>query len=299
MNLKEKYFYGKDGTELFYLTDIPKNAKGIVIIAHGYMEHSGRYIEFANLLVTDGFGVCIIDHRGNGRSKGARGDIDDFFIFTNDIKILISSLQKYNKPIYTYGHSMGGLIMFLYGLKYKNDLNGQIFSCPALVEPKFCHYFPRGFYQMMGTNFPMYKIKRGGINVAVKCPEFKKVFKKDMLVNKNSTARFFDQFLRKGIQYAASNAINYDLKSLFLLAENDYVIPLEDNEKIIDNIPNINKTKKIYNKCMHDLLHDDNENVKIITQDILKWLNNNLSKKSKNSPASIGSEMNSSRQTHE
>ncbi|OOB80558.1 MAG: hypothetical protein BEN19_04285 [Epulopiscium sp. Nuni2H_MBin003] len=273
MNLKEGYFDVRDGISIFYLSDIPSNCKGIVIIAHGFMEHSGRYVEFANKLVQNGYGVCIIDHRGNGRSKGEHGDVDDFFLFVSDIKELVNSLQKYNVPIYTYGHSMGGLITFLYGLKYEKDLAGQIFSSPALAKPTFLSHVPKKVYKAMGTNFPMLKIKRGGVNVAVKGDKFKKLFKEDTLVNKYSTARFFDEFLRKGVNYAVNNAFKYNLPSFFLLASEDYVIPREDSEKVIDSLTAINKTKKVYKDCMHDLLHDDNMNVEQVTKDVIEWLN--------------------------
>ncbi|OON99561.1 MAG: hypothetical protein ATN35_11980 [Epulopiscium sp. Nele67-Bin004] len=279
MNLREAYFDGKDGTSIFYLKDIPKSAKAIVIIAHGYMEHSGRYVEFAGKLVGQGYGVCIIDHRGNGRSGGVRGDVEDFFSFVTDIKCLVSALSVYKKPVITYGHSMGGLITFLYGLKYPRDLAGQIFSSPALAPPRMCNYIPEGFYKMMSYNFPQFKIKRGGINVAVKSREFKKMFKEDTRCNKYSTARFFDQFLRNGMTYASQNAIHYELPSLFMTGDRDFVIPTDAAEEVVGKISDIYKTTKKYTNCMHDLLHDDSHNVTLVIEDVMNWMNEILDTK--------------------
>ncbi|OOB80329.1 MAG: hypothetical protein BEN19_05525 [Epulopiscium sp. Nuni2H_MBin003] len=272
MNLKEGFFEGVNGLSLFYLSDIPRSAKAIIIISHGFMEHSGRYVEFAQQLVSNGYGVCILDHRGNGRSAGIKGDVDDFFDYVSDMKYLVTQLEKYNTPIFTYGHSMGGLITFLYGLKYPSDLGGQIYSSPALAPPKVYNYFPSGFSQLLGENFPTFKIKRGGVNVAVKSRDYKRLFREDKLVNGYATARFFDQFLRKGMLYAKDNAPNYEVSSLFLMAEKDYVIPLQDNTAVINNIPGFNKTIKLYPNCMHDLLHDDSKNVEQVIADVLEWI---------------------------
>ncbi len=146
MNLKEKFFLGKENTKIFYLQDIPSNAKAIIIIAHGYMEHSGHYIDFANKLVEKNYGVCILDLRGNAKSEGEHGDINDFFLYVEDLKYLITNLNKYKKTIITYGHSMGGLITFLYGLIYPKDVKGQIFASPALGFPALCNYIPKKIY---------------------------------------------------------------------------------------------------------------------------------------------------------
>ncbi|OOB79842.1 MAG: hypothetical protein BEN18_02345 [Epulopiscium sp. Nuni2H_MBin001] len=272
LNLKEGYFEGANELSIFYLRDIPQTAKAIIIISHGFMEHSGRYIEFAQQLVANGYGVCLMDHRGNGRSAGIKGDIDDFFDYVKDMKYLVTQLTKYKTPIFTYGHSMGGLITFLYGLKYPTDLCGQIYSSPALAPPRVYNYFPAGFSQLLGENFPTFRIKRGGVNVAVKGRDYKRMFREDKLVNKYATARFFDQFLRKGMLYAKNNAPNYETACLFLMAEKDYVIPLQASNAVIANIPSFNKTIKVYPNCMHDLLHDDSKNVEQVIAAVLDWI---------------------------
>ncbi len=276
MNLRPTFFEGEDGTEIFYLVDIPKNAEAIIIIAHGYMEHSGRYVDFANQLVQNNYGVCILDHRGNGHSGGERGDVQDFFLFVSDIKFLINKLKKYNMPIITYGHSMGGLITFLYGLKYPKDVQAQVFSSPALGQPPLCEHIPKVIYQKIGAGLPLLKIKRLGINVAVKDKLCRDQFRHDTLCNSYSTVRFFDQFLRCGIDYVSNNAYKYEKPSLFLLADTDYVIPIEQNIKVLKKISNLTKTVKVYKNCMHDLLHDEAKNVQAVSKDVLSWLSDTL-----------------------
>lgn len=271
LNLIESYFYAIDDTKIFYRRDIPSSSKCIVIIAHGYMEHSGRYIDFAEKLVAHNIGVCIIDHRGNGRSEGAKGDVEDFFSFVTDIKVLTTKLKKYNKKMITFGHSMGGLITFLYGLKYPEDIVGQIFSSPALGVPLGCKFLPQSLYEHLGQ-IPGAKIYRMGQELAVRNKIFLEKFKGDTECNEYATGRFMDQFLRVGMQYAIVNAHQYKVKSLFLLGDADHVIPIDRNQSILSQIIVADKKVMVYKGCMHDLLHDLDENITIITENILSWL---------------------------
>lgn len=272
MNLLESYIYGKDDMKLFTRRDIPSQAKCIVLIAHGYMEHSGRYIELAKKLVEAQIGVCIIDHRGNGHSEGAEGDSDDFFDFVEDMACVVRYLTRYDKPILTFGHSMGGLITFLYGLKYPDTLSGQIFSAPALGVPAGCKNLPKIFYESMGAMFGNLKIPRVGESLATRNVMYTEQFKHDTENNTYATMRFIDQFLRVGIDYANTHVEAYSLPCLFLMGDKDFVIPISRNREIFEKITTSHKQVIEYPGCMHDLMHDLDEMVAKIVQDVIEWL---------------------------
>src|SRR5437762_13963804 len=67
-------FQSFDGLPLFFELHQPETrARAIVVIVHGYGEHSGRYGEVADRLVASGFAVLAFDYRGHGRSPGQIG----------------------------------------------------------------------------------------------------------------------------------------------------------------------------------------------------------------------------------
>lgn len=278
MNLVHEYYYGKDDVKIFCRRDIPYKSKAIVVIAHGFMEHSGRYIDFAKTLVANGLGVCIIDHRGNGYSEGTKGDVVDFFDFVEDLKEVILELRKYHKPIITFGHSMGGLITFIYGLKYGKSVSGQIFSSPALGVPLGCKNLPSTFYENMGHVVGDLKLHRLGESLATRNQTYVEVFKQDQIANEFATVRFMDQFLRIGVEYAIEHAAEYEGRSLFLLGDQDKVIPIDRNRTILKSIPFEEKVIKEYPGCMHDLLHDLDEEVEKVEIDVLNWIEDLLKK---------------------
>lgn len=67
-NHEDGFFKGIKDTKLYYQKWSPKTPKGVVLIAHGYGEHSGRYMNVVDTLVPEGFIVYALDHRGHGKS---------------------------------------------------------------------------------------------------------------------------------------------------------------------------------------------------------------------------------------
>src|SRR5262245_66194847 len=71
--MEERTFVDAHGVEVFsrwWTVDAPR---GVVLIAHGASEHSGRYERFARALNAAGFDAIAIDHRGHGRTAPATG----------------------------------------------------------------------------------------------------------------------------------------------------------------------------------------------------------------------------------
>lgn len=61
--------------------------KCVVVISHGYAEHSGRYEHVADRLCREDVGAAVIgvDHRGHGRSEGERVMISDVAEYAADL----------------------------------------------------------------------------------------------------------------------------------------------------------------------------------------------------------------------
>src|SRR3989475_12306976 len=68
--------------------------RGVVLLAHGYAEHVGRYRDFVAHLAARGLGVAAIDHRGHGRSGGPRGHCHDFAEFIADLHTLAGMAEE-------------------------------------------------------------------------------------------------------------------------------------------------------------------------------------------------------------
>ena len=72
--IEESTYYGYKGRELFYRVAAPAAPEALLIVIHGYGEHSGRYEDLIQDFSSRGYAVFVPDLRGHGRqSAGLRG----------------------------------------------------------------------------------------------------------------------------------------------------------------------------------------------------------------------------------
>lgn len=101
------------GDSLYAEEFVPQGApKGVVLVTHGYAEHCGRYRELANVIARAGWAVLTYDVRGHGQSPGARGFIEHFDQYLDDLRAAHAEAKKLapDKPVVLLGHSHGSLI---------------------------------------------------------------------------------------------------------------------------------------------------------------------------------------------
>ena len=97
---------------------LPENARGIVLLLHGFTESAEKFREMAWVFLQEGYGVFAPDHVGHGRSGRLVQDsslvhIDRFMHYAEDMENLIRELivpELHGRPLMLYGHSMGGAV---------------------------------------------------------------------------------------------------------------------------------------------------------------------------------------------
>ena len=106
----------------------------VVLLAHGYGEHAGRYDHVAAALVGAGAVVHAVDHVGHGKSDGDRVVIADFERVVDDLRLadLQARAQHPGLPVVLIGHSMGGLIAARYAQRYGDSLAAVVLSGPLV-----------------------------------------------------------------------------------------------------------------------------------------------------------------------
>jgi len=112
---------------LFARTAVPsQGVRATVIITHGLGEHSGRYGHVAAALAKRGFAVVGWDLRGHGRSSGVRGDLTEYRIFMEDLREIHRVHAVEGRPLFFFGHSLGGQITLRF-------LQEQVVSCRGAI----------------------------------------------------------------------------------------------------------------------------------------------------------------------
>ncbi|SOD97871.1 alpha/beta hydrolase [Blastococcus haudaquaticus] len=108
----------------------------VVLLAHGYGEHAGRYEHVARALVDAGAVVHAVDHVGHGRSEGERVLVADFEPVVDDLHAVARRAREQHPelPVVLVGHSMGGLIAARYAQRYGDSLAALVLSGPLVGE---------------------------------------------------------------------------------------------------------------------------------------------------------------------
>ena len=128
MSTRDLHFASKDGSELFGTLYEAAEPRANALVIHGYADHGGRYAELAEILRGQGFSVLCVDLRGHGRSSGARGFVDSFDDYLEDLESALAALasEAGERPVLLVGHSNGGLV----ALREIADP----FRCPKIIK---------------------------------------------------------------------------------------------------------------------------------------------------------------------
>ena len=131
----ERSFDGVGGVRIVYDVWTPETApRGVVVLSHGYAEHARRYDHVAQRFGESGLVTYALDHRGHGRSGGKRVYLRDISEYTGDFHTLvgIAAAEHPDLKRVVLGHSMGGGIVFAYGVEHPDDYTAMVLSGPAV-----------------------------------------------------------------------------------------------------------------------------------------------------------------------
>jgi len=135
MKHSEGGFTSRDGLNLFYQSWLPEaEGKAVLLVVHGWAEHSGRYTNLVDHFIPGGYLVYALDHRGHGRSEGKPGYVDRFTDYLDDLKTFFDVVRGRHGdiPIFLVGHSMGGTIATAYSIRHQHEVAGLILSGASL-----------------------------------------------------------------------------------------------------------------------------------------------------------------------
>ena len=136
-NLNEISFPSADGIHNIYAEIYtPKNAtaKGVVQLAHGMIDYTGRYEELADYLTERGYIFAGNHHLGHGKSVERDEDFG-YFADKDGLKYVLADMHTMNRklremfpalPVVLLGHSMGSFLSRLYVTLHPHSVKGLI-----------------------------------------------------------------------------------------------------------------------------------------------------------------------------
>jgi alpha-beta hydrolase superfamily lysophospholipase len=141
MHSSERTLTDSHGVEVFYRTWPVEGPTGVVVIAHGLAEHSGRYDRFGHALNDAGWAAYAPDLRGHGRTSEGTGvgrtGPGGGGALLEDIRdvVQVAAAESPDVPIVLFGHSMGALLTQAYTESHGDGLSGYALSaCPGPMD---------------------------------------------------------------------------------------------------------------------------------------------------------------------
>ena len=275
-----------------YVYDNVKNAKAIVLIVHGMMEHAGRYKDFAKFLNDNGYIVIANDLRGHGHSavdkKFGYGERDIFAESVQDEIIILEKIKDaYELPVYLFGHSYGSMlsqaIIQNTSIVEKCVLCGTANGSSGIMKSgsglaKFLNFFKNensggGFIEKMciknyGKKFDNHNwLTRDNAVFEEYCRDefcggtFPFSFYKSMLTNMSKMNSGVNRIGRKKILLIAGALDPVGSKGKQIKSLNNFYLK-----------NNVDSRMKIYDDCRHELLNELNKEE--IYNDILDFYDN-------------------------
>lgn len=269
----EGLFQGTGGIKLYEQFWRPKQpARAALVIVHGLKDHGSRYAALAERLVDQGYAVYAADLRGHAHSEGIRVYTDSFDEYLSDLDIFLKRVREREpkKPVFLFGHSMGGAIVTRYTIERKPDLKGLILSGAALMAPSGsgAKAFGAGIASAIA---PKSLVFNPDLNDFSRDPKGVLEAQNDPLVYQDGVPARTVRGLFNTITLIQERMEEVKVPVLILHGAADKVTPPEGSKDLEKRAGAADKKIVLYAGLYHDILHEP-EREKVMT-DITQWLN--------------------------
>jgi alpha-beta hydrolase superfamily lysophospholipase len=272
MKHREETLIAFDGRELFFQSWEPEGApRAVIAIVHGGFEHSGHYGFLVDSLVDKGFALAGLDLRGHGKSKGKRGHIMDWNEIREDMGSYLSKLQKEfpGRPLFLFGHSVGGTIALDYALRRSPALAGVILS-GAGISTGNANRVLIAINKLLSAVFPSFSVNVNfDFSIVTRDPRVVKEYESDPLILSGLSARFWAECL-KTIAWVRDHASDWELPLLLLHGSEDQNMPIEDIKEFFGDLTCEDKELITYEGGYHCPYNDLQKEQ--VFSDIEKWI---------------------------
>ena len=220
----------------------------IVLLAHGYGEHMGRYQHVAAALVDRGAAVYGPDHLGHGESAGEQVLVTSFEDIVDDLHLVdeLARERHPGRPVVLIGHSMGGLIATRYAQRY-GGLAALVLSAPAV-----------GLSVVMRDWLAAPELPNDPIDVAVlsRDPAVGEAYANDPLVYHGGWKRpTLEAFVAADAAIAAGGDFG-DLPTYYVHGDADELVPMAVARPFVERLAGSDFTERIVPGARHEVFNE-------------------------------------------
>ena len=269
--MMEEYFEGSRGLKLFMRSWRPQSTpRGVVMIVHGLMSHSGLYEWAADNLVSHGFAVYALDLRGHGKSEGEFYFAETVDQYVDDVAnaVAIAKSREPGLPVFVLGHSAGGVISCEYALGHQADIAGLVCESAAHEVPasEFTLAALKGLSRI-APHLHVFRLKDEDFS---RDPKFVEKMKADPLVHHIAYPSSTVAALVRTDERLKNEFPKITLPVLIVHGTADKVTSPSGSKHFYERAGSTDKTLKLYEGHYHDLLNDVDRD--LVMADMTEWI---------------------------
>lgn len=233
-------------------------AKGVIVMVHGALEHHRRYGWLIEMWRKAGFQVIMGDLPGHGlTTRSRRGHVDSFDEYIHEVRDWVQTAYQFDLPVFLFGHSMGGLITIRLLQEQKLDIAGVILSSPCLGLINKPGKLKNGLSHILNVVAPEFRVDPGiSLNIATRNKEVLEADMHDSLYIDKVSVRWYremDASIKAAFEELQETN---DVPMLVMQGGDDKIVNKLAVKEWFNHVPLSEKRFKEWPKCYHEIFND-------------------------------------------
>ncbi|BDB39991.1 MULTISPECIES: alpha/beta hydrolase [Mycobacterium] len=270
----ERTFDGLGGARIVYDVWTPDVApRAVVVLAHGLGEHARRYDHVAQRFGEAGLVTYALDHRGHGRSGGKRVVVRDITEFTADFDTLVGIATREHPGLkrIVLGHSMGGGIVFAYGVERPDNYDLMVLSGPAVAAQDVVNPVVAFVAKALGALVPGLPVQELDVSGISRDPAVVAAYQSDPLVYHGRVPFGIGRALLQVGETMPQRAPAMTAPLLVVHGTDDRLIPIAGSRRLAECVGSADVELKEYPGLYHEVFNEPEQDQ--VLRDVISWIN--------------------------
>lgn len=233
-------------------------AKAVIVMIHGAMEHHRRYGWLIQMWRSSGFHVVMGDLPGQGMTtRSSRGHIDSFDDYLVEVKDWIQAAYQFELPVFLLGHSMGGLIAVRLLQEEKLNIAGLILSSPCFGLVKYPSKVLNAISIAINVIYPQLRMNSGiTVELATRNQDVRDADLNDTLYVTKVSIRWYRELVEAIKMAFLKMEQLQDLPLLVMQGGDDKIVNKHPVREWFNGVPLSEKRFKEWNGCYHEIFNE-------------------------------------------
>lgn len=273
MNRTERSFDGFGGVRIVYDVWTPDTApRAVLVLSHGLGEYARRYDHVVRRFGESGLVTYALDHRGHGRSGGKRAVVRDIHEYTTDFDTLvgIATREHHGLKRVVLGHSMGGGIVFAYGVERPDNYDLMVLSGPAVAAQDQISPLLALAAKVLGAVVPGLPAQDLDVDAISRDPAVVAAYKSDPLVYHGKVTAGIGRALLQVGETMPQRAPALTAPLLVVHGSEDRLIPVAGSHRLVECVGSTDVELKVYPGLYHEVFNEPEREQ--VLDDVVSWI---------------------------